>query len=284
MVLSLIELLLTLGVWAFLVYTRNAELDRMKGELVGSMVKNILCMLSGALAYWLYRSQSQKVRWFIRAEWVLIVASLLCVLLFTSGGLDRILDIPLLIGLMLIYTMNQLRRRQQLWTRISLMKPCVLDLKLSDANQWFDPMVMGPHLTLDSHVASAVHHFLASEKIQRPLEIYLYGLGSVSESIQGTMREIFREHYADEERRVERYLEGRYSRALMLVIVSLLAVAIWVRVSAFTKNDANTVITILSNFAGFSLWQIGNTYFERSQGYDELGRVMIASHAQIHFE
>lgn len=282
-VVSLIDVLLNLVAWRFLIRTHHTEIEKMTLELIGASIKDVLCMISGILGYWLYRSQSQRVRRFIRAEWVLIAVSVLCILFFARGGLDRILDIPLIMALMLVYTMNQLRNRQQLWTRITLKKPAVLELKLNDPGEWFDPMVMGPHLTLGSHVDSAVHRFLVTEKTQSPLEINIYGMELVSEALRGTMREVFQEHYADEEQRVEYYLEGRYSRALGLIIVSLIALVIWVRVSGVTGNDDNTVMTILSNFAGFSLWQIGNTYFERSQGYEELARVMIARHAQIHF-
>jgi hypothetical protein len=40
---------------------------------------------------------------------------------------------------------------------------------------------------------------------------------------------------------------------------------------------------LLSNFAGFSLWQVGGYHFDRSEGYAELMRAMIAKNASITF-
>jgi len=95
------------------------------------------------------------------------------------------------------------------------------------------------------------------------------------------MQEVFTTHYEDEVRRVNGYLESRYRRAVMLVIVSLIAVTLWTRI--FLSSTTSVVCAILSNFAGFSLWQIGTTYFERSDGYKSLLRMMIAREAKLSF-
>ena len=95
------------------------------------------------------------------------------------------------------------------------------------------------------------------------------------------MQETFNMYYQDEERQIDNYLERRYNRVLALVIISIIAVTVWIYLSP--SEDEGVTWTILSNFAAFSLWQIGYTYYERSEGYNELRRAQIAKQAKLRF-
>ena len=64
-------------------------------------------------------------------------------------------------------------------------------------------------------------------------------------------------------------------------IISIIAVSVWIDFSP--AADEGVTWTILSNFAAFSLWQIGSTHFERSEGYAELLRASIAKQAKLYF-
>ena len=120
-----------------------------------------------------------------------------------------------------------------------------------------------------------------TSKESRPLEITVHCPRESSEALQTTMREVFQMHYEDEERRINGYLERRYVRVMALVIISIVLVSAWINFSP--SDDEGVTWTILSNFAAFSLWQIGSTYFERSDGYGELLRAQIAKQAKLHF-
>ena len=126
-----------------------------------------------------------------------------------------------------------------------------------------------------------ITYWQATSKQARPLGITIRCPNEVSEPMRATMQEVFQMYYEDEERRINTYLERRYIRAMALAIISIVTVSVWINFSP--SNDEGVTWTILSNFAAFSLWQIGNTYFERSEGYDELLRAQIANQAKLHF-
>jgi hypothetical protein len=53
----------------------------------------------------------------------------------------------------------------------------------------------------------------------------------------------------------------------------------------FLPNKADQTITwiVFSNFAAFSLWQVGSTYFERAQAFEELTQASIVGESRIMF-
>ena len=153
----------------------------------------------------------------------------------------------------------------------------MLDLKLTDVRQWFNPIEIGPKLELNQEISSVVNRFLETSKEPKPLEITVCRPTEVSAPMQATMQEVLQMYYEDEERRVNSYLESRYTRVMALVIISILAITVWISFSS--SDDESVTWTILSNFAAFSLWQIASTYFERSKGYGELLRAQIAKQA-----
>ena len=126
-----------------------------------------------------------------------------------------------------------------------------------------------------------VDRFLSTAKEARPLSITVRCPSEVSEPMRATMQEVFQMYYEDEEQHVNGYLERRYIRVMALVIISIIAVSVWIDFSP--AADEGVTWTILSNFAAFSLWQIGSTHFERSEGYAELLRASIAKQAKLYF-
>ncbi|MBQ6595278.1 MAG: hypothetical protein IJH78_06460 [Clostridia bacterium] len=251
---------------------------------VGICVKDGLGVLSGLLA-WLLYYRKEHSRWIIRIEIALLTVSLPVVLMSSRGKManrvDSLINATLVLMAIVLYTALQLERDKRIWGRIRDSKPSMLDLKLNDARQWFNPIEIGPKLELNEEISSVVNRYLETSKEPRPLEITVRCPGKVSDAMQATMQEVFQMYYEDEERRVNHYLERRYIRAMALVIISIVAMTVWINFSP--SNDEGVTWTILSNFAAFSLWQIGSTYFERSDGYAELLRVMIAKQAKVHF-
>lgn len=268
----------------YLFPSMDPELFLLLQTPVGICLKDGIGILSGLLALARHRT-ARELAWIIRGELLLLLAVLLVIILSIRGHLllriDGLINVTLVLMLLQLYTLYQLRRDDRLWQRIYREETDVLDLKITGSQQWFNAMRIGPTLALSEEVSSLVDRFLATAKAQKPLEITIQCAEPISEPLQNIMQEVFATHYEDEVRRVNGYLESRYRRAVMLVIVSLVLVTVWTR---FLLDSTGSVIcTILSNFAGFSLWQIGTTYFERSDGYKSLLRMMIAKEAKIVF-
>ncbi|MBO4367186.1 MAG: hypothetical protein J5859_00620 [Clostridia bacterium] len=282
-IVSVLDAVLELSLYPYLAST-EAPFGRQILSRPGIFVKDGLGLLMGILACFLYYNRRYS-RWILPVQVILLAAELPAVFLSTRGyianRIDNLIDVTLILAAMVLYTGLQLERSGRSWRRICDTKPSVLDLKLTDVRQWFNPIEIGPKLELSGDISSVVDRFLQTSKEPRPLTVTVRCPGKVSEPMRATMREVFQMYYEDEERRINGYLERRYIRVMALVIISILAVTIWINFSP--SNDEGVTWTILSNFAAFSLWQIGNTYFERSEGYAELLQAQIAKQAELRF-
>lgn len=280
---SILDLSLELAFYPVLMAAKPLFINQLLTP-AGICAKDGLGLVTGLLACLLYR-RGNFSRWILPALSALLVAEFPVILTSardrSATRIDSLINVTLVLMAMVVYTALQLKRSDRHWQRICDSKPSLLDLKLKDGYQWFNSIEIGPKLELNQEIASVVNRFLETSKTPLPLEIMVRCPSRISEPLQETMQEVFRMYYEDEARRVNHYLEGRYIRAMALLIISIIAVTILINFSP--ANDESVTWTILSNFAAFSLWQIGNTYFERSGGYEELLRVMIAKRAKLHF-
>ena len=280
---SILDMALELAFYPLLLSTKPLFINQLLTPL-GICIKDGMGLLTGLLACLLYRRVNWS-GWILPAAIALLAAEFPVILISTRGKsatrIDGLINVTLVLMAMVVYTALQLKRSDRNWKRICNSRPATLDLKLKDGYQWFNPIEIGPKLELNQEIASVVNRFLETSQTPLPLDITIQCSSRLSEPLRETMQEVFRMYYEDEERRVNHYLEGRYIRAMALVIISIIAVTIWINFSP--SNDESVTWTILSNFAAFSLWQIGNTYFERSGGYEELLRVMIAKRAKLRF-
>lgn len=280
---SILNIVFTLTLYKYLPTTIPKINDQAQSP-GGIYVKAFLGMLAGVLSCILYYREKYS-KWIVRIQILLLCIALPVIYNYTRGTaskrIDGLINATLVLMSMIVYTSLQLERSDRIWKRICDTKSSVLDLKLNESRQWFNPIEIGPKLELSQEISSVVDRFLATSKESRPLEITIHCPHIISEPMQATMQEVFQMYYEDEERRINHYLERRYIRAMALVIISITAVTIWINFSP--SNDEGVTWTILSNFAGFSLWQIGSTYFERAEGYAELLRAMIAKQAKLHF-
>ncbi len=258
--------------------------DRKLQSPLGICITNGAGLSIGAFSCLLHyrRKHSQRI-----IPWLLLLLSIefLSIILLTSGNaasrIDGLINTILILSALTVYTALQLERKERNWRRICTSQPSMLDLKLDSFRQWFNPIQIGPKLELSQEMSSVVDHFLATSRESRPLMVNIRCPEEVSEPMQATMQEVFQMYYEDEEQRINRYLEQRYIRVMALVIISIIAMTVWIRFSP--SNDGGVTWTILSNFAAFSLWQVGSTYFERSEGYGNLLQAQIAKQAKLHF-
>lgn len=283
MVVSILDVVFGLVFYRFVLKTVS-ELTGQVQTPLGIYLKAVLGLTIGILSCVLhYRKEYSP--WIVRIQ-VLLLCITFPIIIFSIRGsaakrVDGLINATLVLMSMVVYTALQLGRSERNWRQIRDTKPFMLDLKLNNSRQWFNPIEIGPKLELNQEISSVVDRFLATSKESRPLEITIHCPFNISEPMQATMQEVFQMYYEDEERRINHYLERRYIRAMALVIISITAVTIWINFSP--SNDEGVTWTILSNFAGFSLWQIGSTYFERTEGYAELLRAMISKQAKLYF-
>ena len=247
-------------------------------NLMMTCINEAATFLGGLLAVWVCHHK----------RWLRKIAVLECMLLVVAAWILLIgmhqdhntIDISVLMLVLVIFTMLEFGHSEKLWERLSKRPPIDLDLKLDSVNMWFDALVVGPHLELNRQIPDAVDRYLRNVNVPAPLQISVYGAGEVSESLQETMRDVFAEHYMDEEVRITHHLQNLYNRSIGLIVLSLAVLSFWARLG-FAK-ETTVIAMLLSNFAGFSLWQVGDTHFSRSEHYDKLMRVMIAKEAKIH--
>ncbi len=279
--IATIELALLLVI--FIVPMKDPEIQREIKDIniILAFLEITIDMSAGLLLRLQYR-KDRRIRMLFHLENIIF---LMMVALMAFASADRqtisFQATPTLLTFIAIYTILQMTRNEKNWRRICDSPPVELDLKLDDTGKWFDPLVIGPHLELNTNVSDSVDRYLVTQRRPRPLMIVLHGLGEVSEPMQETMRDIFREHYEDETRRVSHYLERRYLRLIILLGVSIVALETWIKMNG--PRHVNTVETVLSNLAAFSLWQVGSTFIERTQAYEEQLRMTIARIAEIRF-
>ena len=280
-IISVIEMVLLLAIAVIPMKDPEIQREIKDINIILAFLEITIDMSAGLLLRLLYR-KDRRIRMLFHLENIIF---LMMVALMAFASADRqtisFQATPTLLTFIAIYTILQMTRNEKNWRRICDSPPVELDLKLDDTGKWFDPLVIGPHLELNTNVSDSVDRYLVTQRRPRPLMIVLHGLGEVSEPMQETMRDIFREHYEDETRHVSHYLERRYLRLIILLCVSIVALETWIKMNG--PRHVNTVETVLSNLAAFSLWQVGSTFIERTQAYEEQLRMTIARIAEIRF-
>ena len=248
---------------------------------VSTLLTALLIPFSVGILSYVY-AQREKGR---KALLVLFGFSILAegFLLIRLGGrsVDALIDPFLFIMGLCFYLLALSSRRSMRWSRILQQSPRTLDLRISGKNELFDPLVMAPHLEVNSAIITAVDHFLETEEASAPLHLTIHSAEPVSNTLQELMIEGFREHYADDEKQVNRFLEERFTRSIALITIGVIILSILKYIGGETSSS--TVWIIVSNYAAFSLWQVGSTYFERASVMPRLARIFIARHATITF-
>ena len=210
--------------------------------------------------------------------------SALMVILSQSKGIDpdSLFDFSFLLMNLVVFIQCQIRKRQRMLRSIHQMSPQTLDLRVVEQRELFNPRVMGPHLKPEQSIIDDIDSFLESSVDFAPLCICIHSAQSISPAIQETMIEALRLHYKDEQKRVDNFLENRYMRAVALLLVSVGVLR--VLTVFFSGQDSESMMwVIFSNFAAFSLWQIGATHFERVEAIESLTRIIIARESKVEF-
>ena len=293
-VLTAIEILMVILIYAFLRSIASAEVH--KASLITSLPQYGIEVFSGIVVLIMYQ-QKKRYNVLFRIEVALLIGmvilkSLSFFLRFEGTFIDTQVFIILLILLTIYQTgiversqasiIGRSRTRRAGQVQTSTAAPiAMLDLMLSSKEEWFAPHVIGPSFRLSNEISGAINDFLETQENTIPLEINVHGLTGISETMQGMMRDVLKEHYSDEMKRFELYSALRYRRALILIILSIIILEVWLKMNG--ENAINLLTIVLSNIAVFSLWQVGTVFFERKDAHLKLARAAVAKEAKVVF-
>ena len=126
-----------------------------------------------------------------------------------------------------------------------------------EQNQIHDDFI-GPTMAINSKYALVISRYISTLRHPAPLQINLHCGAPLSEALRDTIQEVLELYYRAEEARIEKKLEQRYRRVMLLVTVSVFAIGLIKQISIF--NEEMIVWEIIGNFAAFGLWQIGYTH------------------------
>lgn len=295
-VLTTIELLLVISFLVIIGTTHEASLESRKASLVISLPQYVIELFSGIIVLLLYR-KGNRYNLLFRIEVALLIGLIAIKSVSFFLKLDEtFIDTQLFMILLILLTIYQtgivershasitgqsrtrMARRSQKGTTGYI---STLDLKLSSKEEWFTSHVIGPSFRLNNEISGAINGFLETQERISPLEINIHGLTGISETMQGMMRDVLKEHYSDELKRFELYSASRYRRALILIIVSIIILEVWLKMHG--DNAINIPTIVLSNIAVFSLWQVGTVFFERKDAQLKMVRATIAKEAKVVF-
>ena len=280
---SLVNLVYELLLRHYLISTQSAYVSFIP-LYWGIWVKNLIGVASGLVALF-FHLKRRHYRFGTLILSALCAAEAAVIVMSMTGSAGRrangIIDITMLVMVLLAYTFSQTNRDLRRWDRIRDREPEALDLRLMNSQAFFDPIQAGPKMAISREYAAVVKRYIASMRVPAPLQINLLCAEPVPESVRDTMAEVLRMHFEAEEARIEKDLEKRYRRILLLISVSVFAIGFVRQLSLF--NEEIIAWEIIGNFAAFGLWQIGYTHYERSEDYGELLLVHIAKYATLRF-
>ncbi len=249
----------------------------------GVWAKNLIGAAAGGAALIIYRTK--RYTFGVLFLVFLCAAEMAVDILSMTGTLGRrtngIFDITMLMMILLTYTLSQTNRDLKRWNNVRRNPPSVLDLRLVEAEDFFDPIQLGPKMAISREYAGTISRYVSAMKVPTPLEINLLCACHVTDNMRDMMREVFRMYFEAAEDSVVKQLENRYTRVMLLVSVSVFVIGVVRQTSKFT--DEMIALEIIGNFAAFGLWQIGYTHYERNEGYDALLNVHIAKYAHLNF-
>lgn len=252
-------------------------------SISGIILKNLLCM--GAGIFVLCRMGKENYHGQFRL--VLILATLVVpvVMLTTEGTfperVDALIGHPFIPMAAILYTLTVLDIEEAQWKTVVKNEPLCVDLRLCSFRSWFNPIQIGPRFAVAEQYADVLNRFIASTDCSHPLVINLFCRESVSDVMQDTMRETLRMYYDDEVDRIRNGMLARHRRILLIFSVSFVFLVIWKSMSQMFQGLIYW--EIIGNVAIFGLWQVGYLHFDQQDLREELVRMQIGRHAQLHF-
>ena len=267
---------------SYMIRSGNREILYLQSTL-GIVLKNLLCFLAGVLALLGSGKGGFRARFFT----VLAIAflALLVVLLTTEGTfpqrVDALINFTSIPMVTLLYTLMMLKKAHEQWEAVVSAEPIEIDLRLIAPSNWFNPIQIGPKLAVSSDYVDILDRYIASAGSKSPLVINLLCAEPVSEMMQDTMREALRMNYEEEEERIRHDIKVRHVRVLNTFVISVILIVIWKMMNLLFEDVIYW--EIIGNIAAFGLWQVGYTFYEERDLFDDMVRNQIGKHADVVF-
>lgn len=257
-------------------YTSGAGSVDIARTLVRSLAMFLMGMLLIMITYGVIRIRRAAMTCYI-------ILAIYIWLAFEGTNLnhDTVVNIGVMLLIFSTISVHRCYREDTHRMQTEQRNPLELDLHITKASQLFHPLVIGPHLEINTDIVEAVDRFVSAEKEMAPLILNIYCNTKISKQMQDTAIEALQEHYRDEQRRISRILQNRTRRSVILFCISMSIMFIWVRYDHIVGESP--VWTILGNMGGFFLWEIGNTHLRHMEEYLELERAVISENADITF-
>lgn len=150
-----------------------------------------------------------------------------------------------------------------------------LVLKLK-RNELFDPIVLSPHSEINSDIYNAVENFTTRTKNISNLKITIFS-PTIGKAIQEKFKELFFEHYKDEEDRIKIKIKAVSIKTIVLVLLALIILFVWFKLS-------NTILReLFGTLWAFNVWEASHTFIEALEAIHKKRRIISIKNAIIEF-
>lgn len=242
----------------------------------GIWAKNMIGAASGFAALFFYLKKRLYTFGTLLLAF-LCAAEVAVIMLSMMGSAGRrtngIFDITMLAMILLTYTISQTGRDLKHWNRIQSRPASILDLRLKDPKDFFDPVQVSPKMAINREYASTIRRYISALRVPAPLQINLLCSEPVAENVRDMMREVLRMHYEEEEDSIVKVLESRYRRIMSLVIVSVFVIGIIRQTSVISEE-------MVSAIRALSLEENMDDFFDM----DEIIRFFAAHNVLLNFD
>ena len=158
------------------------------------------------------------------------------------------------------------------------MEETELVLKLNK-DEILDGHVLSPHPELNESIYHYVNQFVGRYSGDT-MKVTIMS-DEIPDSVQSIIKEVYKLHYEDEYQKITSYLRKRYTKAIILSVISV--IAFW-GIGYITDLLPGYIINMIGEASIFCLWEVGYTYFDRSNAKDERRKIMRAMGAEIEFQ
>lgn len=271
---------MSLGLFLYFIPFGQGQLTAGATNSTFALYRYLVGLFAGILA--LVVSKTEKGYFpILVASIAAFIASLILTYKEHNHRIDSLVDLNLFLQGIIIYVFLQIGSSRKRWTTIINATPHTLDLHIDGRTDLFNRMIMSPHLEVNTEILRNVDYFLSIQTDYVPLTLCIHSAEPISEHLQKNAREAFQMYYQDLERKIRKFIKSRHSRSVWMIVISITAFRVMSMLAG--QDRSSSFWEILSSFAAFSLWKVGDTYFEHTEAMQKLARVLIAKNAKIEF-
>ncbi len=154
-----------------------------------------------------------------------------------------------------------------------------LTIRLTKADM-FNEHILLPRAELNDNIYNMVDQFV--ERNHGQVESLMIFCEPISEALQNTFREVYRDHYEEAYLKMGLYLRRRYLRVILLMSTMLLSFAM--RSIGSSVLQDSFLWDVITNIGIFCLWETGYTHLGRMEAREKRRLIACARDLKIEFE